>query len=57
MGLAIVAQSQVSDMINIQSLQGGEGDAKILDMLVKNVQDAMTQNQMNLKMANSQCPK
>lgn len=58
MGLAMVAQSQVAVMIDMQSLKGGgEGDAKILQSLVRRVQDAMTQNEQNLKAVDGGCGK
>lgn len=56
MGLAIVAQSQVAVMIDTKILEGdGKSDTKMLDSLVQRVEDAMTQNMANLKMANTGC--
>jgi hypothetical protein len=58
MGLAIVAQSQVAAMIDVQSLKGG-GDAeiKMLQSLVERVKNAMTQNEENLRVVNKGCRK
>ncbi|KAF2627167.1 hypothetical protein BU25DRAFT_308697, partial [Macroventuria anomochaeta] len=48
-GLAIVAQSQVAVMIDMNSVKGGgEGDAKLLGELVMRVRYAMAQNGENL---------
>lgn len=56
MGLAIVAQSQVAAMIDVQSLKpGSESDAKMLDGLVQRVKEAMAQNAANLRMADAGC--
>lgn len=56
MGLAIVAQLQVAVMIDTKILEGdGKSDTKMLDSLVQRVEDAMTQNMANLKMANTGC--
>ncbi|XPS77057.1 hypothetical protein M3J09_009093 [Ascochyta lentis] len=55
MGLAIVAQSQATVMIDTKGLIGGGSDAKILEGLVGRVKDAMAQNMQNLKMADGGC--
>jgi hypothetical protein len=58
MGLAIVAQSQVAAMIDVQNLKGG-GDAeiKMLQSLVERVKNAMIQNEENLRVVNKGCRK
>lgn len=56
MGLAMVAQSQVATMIDVQNLkEGSESDLKVLDSLIERVKDAMAQNAANLKMADAGC--
>lgn len=58
MGLAMVAQSQVSVMIDMKSLTGGgDADKRILEILLGKVQEAMSQNEENLKMVDMGCRK
>lgn len=57
-GLAIVAQTQNMEMIQVKGLRGGGANAtKLLQTLIKEVEDGTKQNQMNLQMAESQCKK
>jgi chromosome segregation and condensation protein ScpB len=57
-GLAIVAQSQVAVMIDVQSLRGGGvRDAKMLEGLVERVMATMGQTKDNLEMVGRGCGK
>ena len=58
MGLAMVAQTQVAAMIDVQSLKGGgDADMKMLKSLVERVKHAMTQNEENLRVVDKDCGK
>lgn len=58
MGLAVVAQAQTTEMMQVKSLEGGgDSDKKTLQTLVQEVEDGTKQNEMNLQMAESQCKK
>ncbi|KAF2185762.1 hypothetical protein K469DRAFT_631665 [Zopfia rhizophila CBS 207.26] len=54
-GLAVVAMAQVLEMMQVQMLKGGgNNDVKLLNMLVKEVNDGTKQNEMNKMAAESQ---
>ncbi|KAJ4990536.1 hypothetical protein SVAN01_03983 [Stagonosporopsis vannaccii] len=57
MGLAMVAQTQVAVMLDVQSLTGAEEDKQMLGKLVDRVKSAMSQNEENLKMVDMGCGK
>lgn len=55
MGLAMVAQMQVTVMLDVQSLKGAEEDEQMLGKLAYTVKRAMSQNEDNLKMVDIGC--
>lgn len=57
MGLAMVAQTQVAVMLDVQSLKGEKEDEQMLGKLVDRVKEAMSQNAENLKMVELGCGK